>query len=155
MSSFPKLSYVCPIPWSELKGDDRKKFCEKCGLHVTNLSALNEAARQALVKRAETESICVSYYLCSNGDCVTPESSHTREDRSRIKRYGALALSAGALALGASCTSVSTPEKKPMPSSAPEAKVQPSVPSAPRAAGNDDVVQLPVFGMICVDPKKK
>ena len=30
----------CSQPWDTMKGDERRRFCEACGLHVHNLSAM-------------------------------------------------------------------------------------------------------------------
>jgi hypothetical protein len=147
MSSFPKLSYICPIPWSTLSGDERRKFCEKCGLHVTNLSELGKEERAILLKRAETESLCVSYYRRLSGEYVTPDAPLTQEERSKIRQYGVAALSAGALALAAGCASVVPVQKETVPP-------QQSVGSATEKT-DDDVIVLQAFGMMCVEPPKK
>ncbi|HEX2855136.1 MAG TPA: hypothetical protein VHO24_18015 [Opitutaceae bacterium] len=149
MSSFPKLSYVCPIPWSTLTGDERRKFCEKCGLHVANLSEMGTAAREELLKRAETESVCVSFYRRLSGEYVTPDAPLTRDERSKIKPYGIAALSAAALAVAAGCASVSPSHKNDAPVARP----------AEAAAGktsNDDVIILHAFGIVCAPlPEKR
>jgi len=103
MNSFPKLSYVCPIPWAELRGDERARFCEKCGRTITNLSELSEEARVAFLAKSGAERACVTYYQRLSGEFVTPEAPLTYEERGKIKQLGLAALSAGALALAAGC----------------------------------------------------
>jgi hypothetical protein len=148
MSSFPKLSYVCPIPWSTLKGDERQRFCEKCGLHVANLSAMGKEERETLLKRAETESVCVSFYRRLSGEYVTPDAPLTRGERSKIKQYGVAALSAGALALAAGCASIAPPQKGDPPVGQPTG-------SAAQKTSDDDVIVLQAFGRMCVEPSMK
>jgi hypothetical protein len=104
MSLFPKLAYVCPIPWADLHGDERSRFCEKCGLTVTNLSELSTAERAAVFARAGKERLCGSFYRRMSGEYVTPDAPLTAEERSKIKQLGVAVLSAGALALAAGCT---------------------------------------------------
>lgn len=36
----PRIEKPCSKNWDSLTGDDRKRFCEQCGLHVHNLSAM-------------------------------------------------------------------------------------------------------------------
>jgi hypothetical protein len=105
MSSFPRLSFVCPIRWDELRGDERQKFCEKCGHSVTNISELSAEAREALLAAAGEKRLCVTYYRRLSGEFVTPEAPLTNGERKRVKQVGLAALSLGALALAAGCAS--------------------------------------------------
>lgn len=145
MKTFPRLSYVCPIPWGTLRGDERQRYCEKCGLTVTNLSELNQTEREALLARVGTERLCVSYYRRLTGEDVTPEAPLTGEERSRIKQVGVAVLSAGALALAAGCTTSPVPQKSTL--------AKPPVLSG-KAASSDDVVVLQAFGMIGMVPSQ-
>jgi len=112
MNSFPKLSYVCPIPWADLRGDERARFCEKCGHTITNLSELSEEARVAFLAKSGDERRCVTYYQRLSGEFVTPETPLTPEERSRIKQLGIAALAAGALALAAGCVAAPVHQKE-------------------------------------------
>ena len=149
MSTFPKLSYVCPIPWAELRGDERQRFCEKCGHSVTNLSELSADARAALLSKIGKERLCVSFYRRLSGEYVTPEAPLTIEERSKIRQLGIAALSAGALALAAGCTSTSAQSKPPAPSEEKKHEVQ------AKAAPNEETTVLQVFGIVCDTPPPK
>ena len=149
MNAFPKLSYVCPIPWADLRGDECERFCEKCGHSVTNLSALSADARAALLLKIGKERLCVSYYQRLSGEYVTPEAPLTTEERSKIRQLGLAALSAGALALAAGCTSTSTPAKPPAPSEVKTNEAQ------AKASPNEEVIVLQVFGIVCDTPPPK
>lgn len=141
-NSFPQLSYVCPIRWDELRGDERERFCERCGHRVANLSAIDAAGRAALLTRIGRERVCASFYLRLSGEYVTPEKPLTSEERSKIRQLGVAALSAGALALAAGCVSPSEQSKlKPSSAAAPQAA------EAPPAA-NEDVLVLQAFGIL-------
>ncbi|MEO7413223.1 MAG: hypothetical protein ABIZ81_07685 [Opitutaceae bacterium] len=122
MNAFPKLSFACPIPWENLSGDERARFCERCGRTITNLSELNHQERAALLATAQGE-LCVTYYRRLSGEFVTPERPLTTEERSHIKQLGRTALSAGALVLAAGCMSTE-----------PSQVGTPSGPSAPTHA---------------------
>ena len=57
MEPLPKLSFVCPMPWQDMTGDERRKFCTQCGHNVQNLSLLAHEERLALLERTKTERI--------------------------------------------------------------------------------------------------
>jgi hypothetical protein len=144
MTAFPKLSYVCPIRWNELRGDEREKFCTQCGHRVNNLSAISQVEREALLAKAGTERLCVSFYRRLSGEYVTAESPLTSEERSNIRQLGVAALSAGALALAAGCVSVPT---QPARAASKETK-------RVATASADQTVVLQAFGMIAVPDAK-
>jgi hypothetical protein len=135
MSGFPKLAYVCPIRWDELSGSEAEKFCSKCGHRVSNLSQMSAAERAALIERARHERICASFYLRATGEFVTREAPLTTEEASRVRQLGAVALSAGMLALATGC--VSHPTQLPPP-------------AAPTAAAPapEEAIALQIFGVI-------
>jgi hypothetical protein len=149
MKPFPLLSYACPMASGELRGDERARFCEKCGLTVTNLSALSDEARAALLARAGTGRLCVSYYRRLTGEYVTPASPLTTEERSRIRQFGVAALSAGALALAAGCMATPPPPTK----ADPPIVTQSAPPEKPAAA--EETVVLEVMGMASFEPPPK
>jgi hypothetical protein len=101
MSSFPHLSYVCPIKWAEMRGDEHERFCAKCSRTVVNLSLLTEAERVALLKNSRPEDLCVAYYRRRSGEHVTAERPLLRKEARRIVQC-----SAAAIALGATATAV-------------------------------------------------
>ena len=145
MSSFPQLSYVCPIRWDELQGDERERFCARCGHRVSNLSTMDASARAALLARVGRERVCASFYVRLSGEYVTPEKPLTSEERSKIRQLGVVALSAGALALAAGCVSPSEQGKLN-----PPAQTTPRAAESPPAA-DEDVLVLQAFGIL-VEP---
>ncbi|HRJ73125.1 MAG TPA: hypothetical protein PLS03_12950 [Terrimicrobiaceae bacterium] len=80
MKIFPRIESPCPKSWSSLVGDDKKRFCEQCGLHVHNLSAMNTAERAAFLS-GNSERICVAY--------VAPPESRTVSARAAAFLYRA------------------------------------------------------------------
>ena len=149
MTTFPKLSYVCPIPWAELRGDERARFCEKCGHSVTNLSELGADARAALLSKIGKERLCVSFYRRLSGEYVTPDAPLTTEERSRIRQLGIAALSAGALALAAGCASTPVPSKALASSAEKKHETQASL------SPDEEVIVLQAFGIVCDTPPPK
>lgn len=61
MDTNPKLSFVCPMKWDEMRGDERERFCEKCQRSVINISRMTKAQRTALLETAKTGRVCVAY----------------------------------------------------------------------------------------------
>lgn len=73
----------CSKRWSELAGDDRRRFCGDCGLHVTNLSALGRGEAEAFLARGSGR-VCVTYLPAAGGGAAS------REELERVRRTGAL-----------------------------------------------------------------
>lgn len=182
MTSFPKLSYACPVPWAQLPGDERQRHCEQCGRSVTNLSELDETARREFLARPGNENVCITYYRRLSGEFVTPESPLTPQERSGIKQLGLAALSAGALALAAGCmakpeltktssapllsASPATDEKSPAPVSSRDSAMntvgkfdqngnahpEPNGAAALRSDAQNGMIVLQPFGIFTSEP---
>jgi len=59
----------CPKRWAELAGDEKRRFCSECRLHVTNLSAFTQPeAREFLA--AQTGRVCVTYVPSEQGGAM-------------------------------------------------------------------------------------
>jgi hypothetical protein len=56
----PKLSFTCPMDWNGMRGDDKKRFCEHCQLHVHNLSAMTTQEQDALLSQGSGRR-CIAY----------------------------------------------------------------------------------------------
>lgn len=99
MPSFPKLSYACPILWSDMRGDEKERFCSKCARTVVNLSLLTEAQRTALLAQTDPRDLCVAYYRRLSGEFVTAEAPATQGEKRSVVQFGVAALSLGAAAV--------------------------------------------------------
>jgi len=74
----PRLENVltstpCPKQWAELVGDDTRRYCDECQLHVHNLSAMTrgEGERFLLGVNASEERVCATYVRRGDGSIVT------------------------------------------------------------------------------------
>ena len=101
MKTFPALSFTCPVPWADMQGSEKERFCNKCSRSVVNISLMTEEARAALLAAAKPGELCVAYYKRLNGECVSAENPLKPSELSRLRQYGVAAISAGALALAA------------------------------------------------------
>jgi hypothetical protein len=56
----PRISQPCSQDWNAMAGDERRRFCEQCQLHVHNLSAMSDAEREALISQRGARQ-CIAY----------------------------------------------------------------------------------------------
>lgn len=61
-----RVASPCHEKWDSMTGDERKRFCAKCQLHVHNVSALSEAEVVKLFE-AETGRVCGRLYRRADG----------------------------------------------------------------------------------------
>jgi hypothetical protein len=59
----------CPMDWDRMRGDHRERFCERCGKHVYNLTAMSpdETASLLSIVRDKGEGRCVRLYRRPDG----------------------------------------------------------------------------------------
>jgi hypothetical protein len=65
----------CPMLWSEMQGDERVRFCDRCRKNVYNLEAMSRSDALAVIGRAEGQA-CVRLSrrpdgTVTTGDCRT------------------------------------------------------------------------------------
>lgn len=65
----------CPMDWNHMTGDERTRFCERCGKHVYNLSAMSPDERSSLTSRvlSDGEELCGRLYQRPDGTLVATE----------------------------------------------------------------------------------
>jgi hypothetical protein len=51
-----------------MRRDGMKRFCERCGTHVNDLSAMTEPEARAFLRSVEGQKVCVRYRVGSNGE---------------------------------------------------------------------------------------
>lgn len=115
-----RIHTPCPMSWDDLKGDDKKRFCSQCSLHVLDAAHLSQGEAQALVANA-TARVCMRMQLDSSGAPIFRDSEVVRAEpvaggdrgsrrpRHRIARMAQWALSAAAGVLAACTGSTSGP----------------------------------------------
>lgn len=65
-----KVAAPCPADWEKMVGDERVRYCDRCSLHVYNLSGMTRREAEALVASAESR-LCVRFYRRSDGTILT------------------------------------------------------------------------------------
>lgn len=105
-----RIASPCSMRWEDMRGDDKKRHCEACDLHVHNLAAMTEAEAEGLLARhlasGGVERLCAVLYRRADGtvltrDCPVGFAAVRAAARRRIARcilaIGAVASSAAAL----------------------------------------------------------
>ena len=87
-----RIKTPCHEDWSEMSGDEKKRFCGSCSKHVHDLSAMTEARAQVVL--AEVERPCVRYACNPDGTIRFQPASR----RVFLSRAGMIA---GGLLIGA------------------------------------------------------
>jgi hypothetical protein len=65
-----KVAAPCPADWEKMVGDERMRYCDRCSLHVYNLSGMTRREAEALVTSAEGR-LCVRFYRRPDGTILT------------------------------------------------------------------------------------
>ncbi len=89
-----KVAAPCPADWDRMVGDERARFCDRCSLHVYNLSGMTRREAEALVTNAEGR-LCVRYYSRPDGTILTQNCPvGLRAIRQKVTRVAGAFLSA-------------------------------------------------------------
>lgn len=65
-----RIASPCPVRWDDMRGDDRKRFCDQCRLNVYNLSAMTREEAAGLVLSAEGR-LCAGFFRRADGTILT------------------------------------------------------------------------------------
>lgn len=89
-----RIQTPCPKSWGELSGDDRKRFCSQCSLHVHNAAELTRREAEDLVQASDGR-VCMRMVVDEQGQPqFRPEPLPT--PKSPLQKLG-LAFAAGGL----------------------------------------------------------
>jgi hypothetical protein len=89
-----EVASPCTQDWNRMTGDEKRRFCGECRLHVHDLSAMTRNEAEDLLRGADGR-VCVRFYRRPDGrvltkDCVTVRDRIRR--RARRLRVAAAAL---------------------------------------------------------------
>jgi hypothetical protein len=65
-----QLAIPCPLKFTDMKGDERVRFCAQCKMNVYDLSEMTEKEALELVTTTE-QRICVTFYRRDDGTVIT------------------------------------------------------------------------------------
>lgn len=106
-----RIEAPCSASWEEMKGGEQKRFCEGCGLHVHNLSAMTRRDAHNLLQ-ANPDRLCIRYGQRPDGAIVTDNCPpRLRPARALLlKRFTAIA-SFGLLLFNLTCQTARAMQK--------------------------------------------
>lgn len=115
-----RISKPCPARWEDMRGDDVRRFCSLCNLHVTNLSAMTSEQAEAFIASASErqegpggERVCVRLFRRADGTVITKDCpvGVSRARAAAIRLCGRAAAVLGLSAVAA-CVSARTAERE-------------------------------------------
>lgn len=96
-----RIASPCPVRWSDMRGDEKRRFCAQCQTHVHKLSELSTREAVALLRAEDTARPCVQVFYRLDGTVMTKDcASAWSVGRSEAQRRFGSQLAAGSL-LGA------------------------------------------------------
>ena len=63
------IAKPCSASWNEMEGDDRKRFCNQCRLHVYNVENMDRS--EALTLLTQGNKVCLRLYQRHDGTVIT------------------------------------------------------------------------------------
>ncbi|MGV3722772.1 MAG: hypothetical protein ACO1SX_17855 [Actinomycetota bacterium] len=95
-----QIASPCHMNWDEMEGDDRKRYCRGCRLHVFNISEMDVEEAAQLISDS-TDRLCVRLYRRRDGTVLTqdcPVGLRAAIRRRATAFAGSLAMGVGVLA---------------------------------------------------------
>jgi hypothetical protein len=84
----------CTADWERMEGDEKKRFCGQCSLHVYNVSAMSRGEAEAVIARTEGR-LCMRLYRRADGTVITRDCPvGLRAVRRRVARATGAAFAA-------------------------------------------------------------
>jgi hypothetical protein len=80
-----EITSPCAADWNAMPGDAARRFCDQCGKHVHNLSAMPSEAALNVVQNA-TGRTCVRFERDENGQVMTLDYERPPKPRRRFRR---------------------------------------------------------------------
>lgn len=67
-----KIASPCHESWANMQGDERRRFCESCELHVYDLSGMTRNEAEELVRKTEGR-LCLRLHRRADGTVITKD----------------------------------------------------------------------------------
>ena len=99
------IASPCSMPWDEMTGDDRTRFCAHCKLHVYNISGMTHDEATVLIAGATAggDRLCIRMYKRQDGTVLTRDCPiGLAAAREKLRRFvSAIAATLGLASLAA------------------------------------------------------
>ena len=79
------IAAPCPVAWAEMDGDERKRFCSLCSLHVYNISEMKRKEAEDFLS-ANPEGVCLRLFRRVDGTLITKDCPVGRRLADAVKR---------------------------------------------------------------------
>src|SRR4051812_17296637 len=89
------IASPCSVGWESMSGDERKRFCSLCKLHVYNISEMTREEVRELVTSSDGR-VCARLYRRADGTVLTRDCpvGLAAKIRRRVSRVGGAVLAA-------------------------------------------------------------
>lgn len=68
-----QVAKPCNVGWENMSGDERKRFCSECKLHVYNFAGMTKPEVSALIADANGGRLCVRLFKRADGTVLTKD----------------------------------------------------------------------------------
>lgn len=68
-----EIASPCDADWDNMRGDERKRFCDDCSLHVFNFSEMTELEIRQLLRDAGHERVCGQLHRRHDGTVIVQD----------------------------------------------------------------------------------
>ena len=82
----PAIEKPCPVKWESMVGDEKRRYCEHCQLHVHNLSAMTANERNEVLAPSP-ERKCISYLHRADANVPEGKAQLTLQSLSWLPRW--------------------------------------------------------------------
>ncbi len=121
----------CTVPWESMRGDDRKRFCASCRLHVHDLSQLTRKEAVDLLETTRGQ-CCLRVWRRPDGRVVTKDCGVVRLAIERRLRWIRSVAAAMLAAVGlAGCKGARLSDAPPAPGADPTFVPRPTMGTPP------------------------
>ena len=79
-----RIATPCRASWASMRGDDRRRFCDECKLHVYNLSAMTRVQAEELIAATEQRT-CVRLFRRVDGTVLTSDCPMGLRETARLR----------------------------------------------------------------------
>jgi hypothetical protein len=97
------IASPCSADWNAMQGDDRKRYCSQCKLHVHNLSGMTADESIDLLRAAGQGRLCVRLFRRADGTVLTRDCPVGLRQKLRAGWARAVAMLAALWAGAVSC----------------------------------------------------
>jgi hypothetical protein len=108
----PLIERPCPVKWESMVGDEKRRYCEHCQLHVHNLSAMTASERSEVLAPG-SEHKCISYLTRADANAPAGKAQLMLQSLSWLPRWLAVIVAI----FSSSCAKRCTGEPMPPPPS--------------------------------------